>query len=116
MGEHAGLARARAGEDQQRAVGRRDGPRLLRVQRRTISCRPLLAAGRDDGRSAAASGTAGSSPWPGASRNQAGSSSVAGASSRSANAVPTTSGAVAAASSSVGSPVRRRRVGLTAPL
>ena len=32
VGEHAGLARAGAGQDEQRPVGRRDGPRLLRVE------------------------------------------------------------------------------------
>ena len=114
VGEHAGLARAGAGEDQQRALGRRDGPGLLRVERPDDLLGALRCGGpRRPPDRAAATGTAGSSPGPGASRSQAGSSGAGGASSRSANAVPTASAAAAAASSSVGSPGRRRRVGLT---
>ena len=50
MGEDAGLARSGAGEDEQRALGRRDGPRLLGVEGADDLVGPLLAARRDDRR------------------------------------------------------------------
>ena len=45
MGEDAGLAGARAGEDQERAVGRRDGAGLLGVEPADDLLRAGLRAG-----------------------------------------------------------------------
>ena len=119
VGQDAGLARAGPGQDEQRALGRRDGARLLRVERRddlggarlAPSCLERGRVGGGDGRRRILGAT-----LAGPSRSQSGSSGVAAASSRSAKAVPTGSAAAAMASSSEGSPVRRRREGLTRPL
>ena len=115
MGQDARLARAGAGEDQERALGRRDGARLLRVEGPDDLLGALRAA-RGDGRRIGGRDGRGrvARRGPGASRSQAGSSGAPRRPRRaSAKAVPTASAAAAAASSSVGSPVRRRRVGLT---
>ena len=114
MGQDARLARAGAGEDQQRAVGRRDRPGLLRVERAD----DLLGTGRSP-RPRRRPGRAAGRRRPGPRRVRARRAARPArraprrASSRSANAVPTASAAAAVASSSVGSPGRRRRVGLT---
>ena len=63
VGEDPGLARSGAGEDQQRALGGRDGPCLLGVERLDDLLGPLLATRpRRAAGSAAGTGTAGSSP------------------------------------------------------
>ena len=120
VGQDAGLAGAGAGEDQQRAFRSRHGPCLLRVERPDDL---LLARGADRGGQGGrigrrVGGAAGSSPVvAGVSRSHAGSSGAAdGASSRSVNAVPAVAVAASAAASRVGSPVLRRRRGLTRSL
>ena len=72
----------------------------------------FLECGWVDGRA----GAQGPRLWTAGTRSQSGSSGVAEGSSRSAKAVPTASAAAAMASSSQGSPDRRRREGLTCPL
>ena len=47
MGEHAGLARTRPGEDQQRPIGRGDGARLLGIERFDDLGGTCLASGGD---------------------------------------------------------------------
>ena len=118
VGQDAGLARSRTGEDQQRTLRRRHRARLFRVERPDdlLLARLLLrgACARDPAAGRARSGRSSST---GASRIQAGSSATVGAaSSRSMKAVPAATLAASTAASSVWSPERRRRVGLTRPL
>ena len=116
VGEDPGLARSGAGEDQQRALGGRDGPCLLGIEGLDDLVGPLLAARRDHRRV----GGRDRDGWvvaetrrvahPGRflERDRGLIEVGEGRSDR--------IGRVAAASSSGGSPGRRRRVGLTAPL
>ena len=89
MGEDARLARAGAGEDQQRAVGRRDGARLLGVEG-ADDLAPRGPSRRGAGRRVRRRGRGGRVlASAGASRIQAGSSgTAAGASARSVKTVP----------------------------
>ena len=87
------------------------------LRARTICSSRALRAAASTAGSGGAVGTDGSLVSSGASRIQAGSSgAVGGPSERSVNTVPAAAVAASAAASSVGSPDRRRRVGLTRPL
>ena len=117
VGEDAGLARAGAGQDQQRAVGRGDRAGLLGVEGADDLLLARLQRGGARSRIGRWRGRRGSFASAGASRSQAGSSGTAGAASaRSVKTVPAAPPAASAASSSAGSAVRRRRVGVTRPL
>ena len=61
--QDARLARAGAGEDQQRAIGGRDGASLLRVEGPDDLLRALLAAGGHDGRVCRGDGGRGVLAW-----------------------------------------------------
>ena len=93
VGQHAGLARAGAGEDQQRSLGRRDRARLLRVERPDDLLDPFRAAGGDGRRIGGRD-----RDWTGRPRVPARPASRrappggAGASSSAAKAVPTALG------------------------
>ena len=118
VGQDAGLARPGAGQDEQRALGRRDGASLLRVEGLDDLGGPRLAGGGDrlrvrrrdrDSRVRGRRHRA-------ASRIQAGSSGAAaagGSSDASMNAVPAGSSSPSEATSGALSPGRRRREGLT---
>ena len=117
MGQHPGLAGSGAGQDQERSLRRGDGPRLLRVER----VDDLRGSGREGrgpgGRDRPGAASVSACSGPGTSRIQAGSSG--GASGRIGELDEGRTGRPqlrSAASSSVGLPGRRRRVGLTPPL
>ena len=118
VGQHAGLARAGAGQDQQRAVGRGDRARLLRVEgpddllaRGPGGPRPSRGIRRGRGCRRVLDVVERGVAHPGRLLRAA-----VGPSERSVNTVPAAAVAASAAASSVGSPARRRRVGLTRPL